>query len=195
MTEVVHPTKMRILLAAYGFFYRQGFARANIEAIAEAAGVTKRTLYYHFDSKDTLVAAALENQHTYVVEQFESWGLGSANSAEELSNILFAELEKWARNPCWAGSGFTRLAIELADLPGHPIKKAASQHKSLIEKQLASHLSEFDVEDAKELARQIFILIEGCMSLSLIHGGTTYFKTAADASRSLVRVSRQEHHL
>jgi AcrR family transcriptional regulator len=38
-------TKRRIIDAAYGLFYRSGFARTGVDDIAEAAGVTKRTLY------------------------------------------------------------------------------------------------------------------------------------------------------
>ena len=55
-------TKRRIIDAAYELFYKDGFARAGVDAIAERAGVTKRTLYQHFDSKDALVAAVLDIQ-------------------------------------------------------------------------------------------------------------------------------------
>jgi AcrR family transcriptional regulator len=55
-------TKRRITDAAYELFYKSGFARAGVDAIAEAAQMTKRTLYYHFDSKDSLMAAVLDAQ-------------------------------------------------------------------------------------------------------------------------------------
>ena len=38
----------------------------SVDAMAEAAGVTKRTLYYHFESKDALVAAVLDHQHIHI---------------------------------------------------------------------------------------------------------------------------------
>ncbi len=43
---------------------------------------------------------------------------------------LFSELAVWADKPLWAGSGLTRLVIELADLPGHPARLIARRHKS-----------------------------------------------------------------
>ena len=49
-------TRRRILESGYAFFYRQGFNRVGVDEIARAAGVTKRTLYYHFRSKDELLA-------------------------------------------------------------------------------------------------------------------------------------------
>ena len=55
-------TRQRILQAAYKSFYRVGFYRSSVDAIALAAKVTKKTLYYHFPSKDALVAAVLEDR-------------------------------------------------------------------------------------------------------------------------------------
>jgi AcrR family transcriptional regulator len=45
-------TRLRILQAAYRLFRHKGFTRVNVDGIAAAADVTKRTLYSHFESKD-----------------------------------------------------------------------------------------------------------------------------------------------
>ena len=52
-------TTAKILDAASALFWRQGFARVSMDEVAARAGVTKRTLYQHFRSKDDLMAAAL----------------------------------------------------------------------------------------------------------------------------------------
>src|SRR5919202_2672519 len=49
----------RILAAAADLFYRHGIRAVGVEAIAEAAGTNKMTLYRHFPSKDALVAEYL----------------------------------------------------------------------------------------------------------------------------------------
>ena len=54
---------MRILQAAYRLFRQRGFTRVNVDEIAAAADVTKRTLYSHFESKDALLAEVLRAQH------------------------------------------------------------------------------------------------------------------------------------
>src|SRR5262245_8349179 len=56
-------TRDRVVEAAYRLFYRKGFGRVSVDEIAASAGVTKRTLYYHFKSKDELLASVLE-QHS-----------------------------------------------------------------------------------------------------------------------------------
>src|SRR3979490_3094334 len=53
------PPRERILAAASDLFYRHGIRAVGVEAIAEAAGTNKMTLYRHFDSKDELVAEYL----------------------------------------------------------------------------------------------------------------------------------------
>ena len=53
-------TRARILEAAVREFGENGLAGARTEQIAEAAGVNKALLYYYFEGKDALYAAALE---------------------------------------------------------------------------------------------------------------------------------------
>src|SRR6266481_1697717 len=53
------PPRARILAAAGELFYRHGIRAVGVEAIAEAAGTNKMTLYRHFESKDELVAEYL----------------------------------------------------------------------------------------------------------------------------------------
>jgi AcrR family transcriptional regulator len=51
--------RRRIIDAAYGCFWRSGFRRTSVDKIAEQAGVTKRTIYSYFRSKDDLLATVL----------------------------------------------------------------------------------------------------------------------------------------
>ena len=53
------PPRERILAVARELFYRRGIHAVGVDAIAEAAGTNKMTLYRHFASKDALVAACL----------------------------------------------------------------------------------------------------------------------------------------
>src|SRR6202521_3303658 len=53
------PPRDRLLAVAAELFYRHGIRAVGVEAIAEAAGTNKMTLYRHFASKDELVAEYL----------------------------------------------------------------------------------------------------------------------------------------
>ena len=180
------PTRRRIVDAAYEVFYKGGFARAGMDAIAEAAGVTKRTLYYHFPSKDTLLAAVLDAQHTLVLARIQRWTAGTVGHPARLAAALFAEFAAWAKQPGFQGSGFTRAAMELADLPGHPARAAARRHKAAIEQWLAAQFVAQGLDAPRTLARHLMLLIEGCHSLVLIHGDPSYTDAAATAARALI---------
>jgi AcrR family transcriptional regulator len=53
-------TRRRIVAAARKVFVKKGYTRATVEEITVAAGVSRATLYLHFDSKYALLAAAAE---------------------------------------------------------------------------------------------------------------------------------------
>ena len=190
MPNPTTPTRERLLDAAYDLFYREGFARVGVDAIAEAAGVTKRTLYYHFDSKDALFAGVLEHQHGLALRRIEEWAAGIVEDPAAMLAALFAELERWAREPNWRGPGFTRMAMELAGLPGHPARAAASRHKAAVEAWYAARFAEAGLAAPEVLARQVMLLVEGAMALSLIHGEGRYIAAAAATAEALLRADR-----
>jgi AcrR family transcriptional regulator len=162
-----------------------------VDAIAEAAGVTKRTLYQHFTSKDAMVAAMLDQHHAHALAQIQNWGGAGADTPSGLISGLFAGLRLWADDPNWHGSGFTRLTMELADLPGHPARTAAHLHKSIVEHWLAKELQELGAPHPAELARHVILLIEGCLSLVLIHRETNYITAAEEAAQRLALPSER----
>jgi AcrR family transcriptional regulator len=187
MTKQPADAKRRIIQAAYELFYKSGFARVSVDLIAEKAGFTKRTLYYHFTSKDQLLAEVIEFHHTLAMERVHGWGDRLAGELDTFLDSLFSQLADWAAKPRWAGRGFTRIVMELADLPGHPARAIASRHKTAIETWLADAFAAKGVAEPNQLARQIVLLIEGSTALMLIHGDRRYAKAAADAARALAR--------
>ncbi|MFL5152474.1 MAG: TetR/AcrR family transcriptional regulator [Microvirga sp.] len=179
-------TRERILQAAYELFYAKGFARVGVDAVAEQAGLTKRTLYYHFKSKDDLLAAVLEHRGELALERIRRWAAGLKGDAEAFVEALFRELSRWASRPGWEGAGFTRVVMELADLPGHPARAIARRHKAAVEAWLAQELATRKVRQSALAAREVTLLLEGCVALMLIHGSADYAAAAAGAARCLV---------
>ena len=186
MPKSSEPTRERILKAAYRQFRRQGFTRVGVDEIAAAANVTKRTLYYHFKSKDDLLAAVLESQHQMAVAAFRTFGDSLTGTPEEIVEAMFDQIVVWSSQPRWAGSGFTRLAMELADMPGHPARRLAKRHKAILEECLVEILQKANVPAARERAREVWLLSEGAISLVLIHGDPRYAKAAGEAAKRIV---------
>jgi AcrR family transcriptional regulator len=186
MARTAELTRQRIIDAAYGLFYRKGFLRVGVDAIAETAGVTKRTLYDHFGSKDELLRAVLEFHRQLALIRIEAWGTRLAGGIDDMLDSLFAELAQWAAKPRWAGAGFTRLTMELADLPGHPARAIARRHKAEVEAWLGRELARRRLDAPDVRAREIAILLEGSTALMLVHGDRSIAAAAAEAAKQLV---------
>ena len=193
MPRSADQTRNRILEGAYKLFRRKGYSRVTMDDIAAKASLTKRTLYHHFSSKDELLANVLETQHHLALQAFRTFGDQLSGSAETIVKGMFRELAVWADRPRWAGSGFTRLVIELADLPGHPARLIARRHKAQLERCLAELLERSGVRQAAELARAVWLLSEGAISLILVHGDRGYSAAASDAATTLVRSHAFKH--
>jgi AcrR family transcriptional regulator len=181
-------TRQRILAAAYDLFYRNGFARVGVDRVAERAGITKKSFYYHFKSKDQLLAAVLEHHHRHALDRVAGWSLRMDGGLDAFLESLFGNLADWAAKPRWEGAGFTRLVMELADRPGHPARAIARRHKAAVEAWLAGELGRRGVAGAEARAREIVLLLEGALALMLVHGSRDYAKAATEAAKRLVGV-------
>ena len=186
MRSAATPTRDRILRAAYGLFYAKGFGRVGVDAVAQAARLTKRTLYQHFRSKDDLLAAVLEHQSSFALASIEGWGSRLPQDCSGFVQHLFRDAARWSSRPKWSGAGFTRLVMELADLPGHPARAVARRHKAAIETWLCMELARRGIRDAEEAGRELILLLEGCLALILIHGKRDYAGAAARAAGKLI---------
>jgi AcrR family transcriptional regulator len=193
MPRSAEQTRKRILEGAYKLFRRQGYSRVTMDDIAAEATLTKRTLYHHFNSKDQLLANVLEAQHHLALQAFRTFGDRLSGSAEAIVEGMFQQLTVWADRPRWAGSGFTRLVIELADLPGHPARLIARRHKAQLERCLAELLGQSGVRQSVELARAVWLLSEGAISLILVHGDRGYSVAASAAAKTLVRYHQNKY--
>ncbi len=80
MTAPRDDTRQRILTEALDLFAEQGVEGTPLQHIADRLGVTKAALYYHFKSKDDLVAALIEP----VFDDMETW-LGEVEATGRLS--------------------------------------------------------------------------------------------------------------
>jgi AcrR family transcriptional regulator len=191
MPRLVDP-EQTILTCAYRLFHRHGFNRVSMDEIAAAARVTKRTLYYHFRSKDDLIGAALSRQHEIALATFRTWTDRIRGKPEAMIAAIFGELQKWTSQRDFFGSGFTRVAIELAEMPGHPARAIARRHKRMVEDVLAELLLKAGVPYGRQRARQIYTLLEGATALTLVHGDKSYALAAAEAAKALLRVRRKQ---
>jgi hypothetical protein len=132
----------------------------------------------------------LESQHRLALAAFRTFGDNLAGSPEEIVESLFKDLAAWSDTPRWAGSGFTRLVVELADLPGHPARVIARRHKAMLEAHLAELFAKAGISRPDESAREVWLLSEGAISMILVHRDRSYAASAAQAAKKLIHFKR-----
>jgi AcrR family transcriptional regulator len=184
-------TRERIVTAAARLFYNEGIRAASVDAIAEQAGVTKKTLYYHFRSKDELIAAYLESRDQPTLDLYKRWFDATQGTAADKLRGVFAQFAKSTDTPKWKGCGFLRTIAELANTPGHPALKAGAAHKKRFEAWLDEVLTLDGVGAATAIARQIVILLDGAATVMLIHRDPAYVLAAGEIAASLVEPVRK----
>jgi AcrR family transcriptional regulator len=105
----------RILSTASDLFYRQGIHATGIDEVIEKSGVAKATLYNHFESKEALVAAALELR----LRDWEEWfdaSLAKHRAADAKQHPLLAIfdcLEEWFAHKEFKGCPFLKAWLEV----------------------------------------------------------------------------------
>ena len=184
-----NPTRDRIIAAATRLFYSEGIRATSVDAVAEKAGITKKTLYYHFQTKDELIAAYLASRDQPTLAYYERWFAETEGSTADKVRGLFLSFARSADTPNWRGCGFLRTIAELASTPGHPAIKAGAAHKKKFEAWMADRLAREGVPEPKRIARQIVILLDGAATVMLIHRDTAYVEAAGDVAASLVEQS------
>jgi len=160
MRMKTEQTRQRIVDAAYACFWRSGFTRTSIDSIAERAKLTKRTIYSYYQSKDDLLAAVLVHHNDLAHKRLSHIGEQMPTDPDGMVESFFDQLARWvAATPRWPGSGFTKLVVELAHLPGHPARSIARRHKATTEAWLAERLAKASVAFPAERAREIMLLM------------------------------------
>lgn len=156
----------RLLAAAERCFYRNGITGSGVDAIAAEAGVSKRTLYDQFGSKDQLVAA-------YVQLREDRW---RARLAELLQHAgtdpmeqVLAYLSAYATPPVdgvFRGCALINAAAELA-APEDPALRLVQASVDAVERGVEEILVDAGVAraDATVAAAQVLVVLEGAVAV------------------------------
>src|SRR5215218_5455251 len=154
------PPRQRILDAADDLFRRIGIRGVGVEAIAEAAGTNKMTLYRHFASKDELIAEWVRG----IVEKKESeWDDIAATHPDDPE----AQLVDWSRRVAAKFAEMeergSTLGNALADLPepDHPARRLIDEHRVREHERVLALCREADFPEPELAADQFYMMIEG----------------------------------
>jgi AcrR family transcriptional regulator len=179
------PPRARILKSARELFYRDGIHMVGVDAVAEAAGTNKTTLYRHFASKDELVAECLRE---LARELDRAWADIERSHAGEPKQQLLAWLRFIAEfkvGPAQRGCAFANAAIQLPD-PNHPARRVIEESKSRHREMIAELCRKARLRDPELLADELFLLGEGARVIGQALGPHGPVERLSEMYQSLV---------
>lgn len=172
------PVHERILQAADRLFYREGIHAVGVDALASAAGVSKRTLYKHFPSKDDLIVAYLLRRASRLAP--------AAGQPLELILGVFDGLMRAFGSSSFRGCPYANAAAELGGNPAHPAVETVRQIKLARMEWFSSQFTQLGVADPDALAYQMMLLVEGAITNSMVRGGDPQAAVAAKAAAKIL---------
>jgi len=167
----------RILETADRLFYGQGIRAVGVDTIAAEIGISKRTLYNYFPSKDELILA-------YLSRRFVPINVSEQPPLEQILRV-FDWLERWFATDTFRGCPLVNAVAELADAT-HPGTKMAVAFKEQRRIHVRDLLIELNVADPDGLATQVAILAEGAIIAALVRGDPGMARAAKSAARVLL---------
>ena len=165
-------TRQRLIEAAFSRLYRDGFRNVAIDQILADVGISKTAFYKHFESKDDLLLAALENHRHKFVGDFRQIirRRGSDLPAEQL-RALFDAVESITESDWFRGCVFVNVAIEFP-LPHEPAHQIAAQSKAAIEEVVREIAAQAGAADPQALAQELCLIMEGAYVTRHVTGNT-----------------------
>lgn len=186
--ERLTPGAQRILEVASELFYWRGIHAVGVDTIAAESGVTKRTLYDRFGSKDGLIVAYLEARDRRWRDLITSRLDAERRGPLQRALVPFDVLPEWLV-PSSRGCSFVNAFAELTE-PEQLGRQVIVAQKKWLRELFHKLLVEAGVKDADDLAVQLLSLHEGaivCHSIAEETNAVTAARAAAEALVTGVR--------
>ena len=170
--------KDRILETADRLFYLQGIRAIGVDTIAAEIGISKRTLYNHFPSKDALIAAYLERR-------FVTPRPSEKPPAEQILGT-FDALERRFSAKDFRGCPFVNAVAELG-AEDQSVRRIAIEFKESRRVWFRDLLVRLGVKEPEALATQLAVLVDGCIAQDLVRNDPAMARAAKEAAKVLLK--------
>lgn len=160
-TAPVSAARQRILDSAYELFSRRGVRAVGIDEVITNASVAKATLYRHFDSKDALVLAFLQQREQLWTRNWvEAEARRRGETPEEQLLAIFDLFGEWFQKDDFEGCSFINILLEMNDRET-AIGKASADHLTNIRSIIRTLAAEAELRDPYQFAHSWHILMKG----------------------------------
>jgi AcrR family transcriptional regulator len=177
--------KGHIAKIAAALFYREGIHAVGVDRIAMEAGVTKRTLYHHYASKDELISAALRVSPVITFPR----------EGTPVDRILgaFTALKEFLSSTDFRGCPYIFFTAELVDR-NHPARHMVQRRVAQRRAWFAEMTQAAGANDPESLAEQLDVLFDGALASGAKREDLRPAEAAMKAARALIAVECAPPH-
>ena len=179
----------RVLARAGDLFYAEGITATGVDRVSAVAGVSKRTLYKHFGSKEALVAACLLARDAPIRAAFTASAEERTSDPLDRLKALFEVLMVWRGRDDFRGCPFINAAAELPD-PELPARDVARHHKQELRHWIRQQADAGGIVDPDTLSWQLMTLFDGAIAQRLVLGAEAPAEPVLAAATALVAAAR-----
>ena len=181
------PGASRVLDAASRLFYERGIHAVGVDTIAEAAGVTKKTLYDRFGSKEALVVAYLQHRDAkWRAHLDEHLRRVPGPGADRVLGVFDAAIS-WSDEYSPKGCSAINARAEIGDgHDGHPVFPEVARQKAWLLAVFERLCTEADVHEPRSMAQAMMLLYEGAIVTVGMETFAQPFVVARDLARGLL---------
>jgi TetR/AcrR family transcriptional repressor of nem operon len=179
-------TRAQIVAAADRLFYEHGFEHTSFTAIAEAVGISRGNFYYHFRTKDEILAAVIERRVEATRGMLRLWETEATDPTDRIRRFIGIVLTNGADIRDF-GCPVGTLTAELAKLR-HPSWPEATALFTLFRQWLTEQFTALGhtTASADEKALHVLAFSQGVATLANAFGDEDFVRR---------EVARQEHWL
>ncbi len=161
-------SKRDILIdTARDLFVAHGFHAVGVDTILRKAGISKRTLYKHFRSKEDLILAVIrhydETFRNYLMREVEARG----GTAYEQLLAVFDVAEQWFSEANFHGCIAVKAIGEYSE-KNKAIQRSCEEFIRLIGEYMEGLASKAGVRDSERLAKELVLLFEGAIVMAVV---------------------------
>lgn len=170
---------------AIDLFGEHGFHATGIDKIAEAAGVSKKTMYHHFRSKEELILAALRHHDGLFRNHFMKNVTQEAETPRAQLLAIFDVAHSWFSANNFYGCMFINAIGEYSGRESE-IREACRDFKRQMTNFIEELATEAKLTNPAGVARTLSLLLEGAIVTSQVAGRPDSAKTAREAAEVII---------
>lgn len=179
--------KARVVLgAAAELFYEHGIHAVGVDVIAEHAGVTKKTLYDRFGSKERLVVEYLADRDRRWRESLEEYLALAGSAPDARVRAVFGAAGDWAAEHGWKGCAMVNAHAEISD-PEHPAYPVIAGQKRWMLTLFTELAADAGFAEPESIGAHLMLLHEGAVVTAGMRSVGDAFARAGEAAAELLR--------